>query len=191
MNTIVLTGQVHIGKTTLCQRVVQWAQERGYGVRGFVTLTILDEHGARLALEIRDLETGACRNLARVDHDWGGPSVGPFHFDPQILKWAEELVIRASNVGCDLLIVDEIGRLELEQGEGFQRILSLLPTTKVPRCLLVVRSSLLEAFLRRIPTLAPLCVEVREDNRDTLLEPLIVELYRTCPSHCQSSHHLV
>jgi nucleoside-triphosphatase THEP1 len=55
-----------------------------------------------------------------------GPRVGPYSFDPAGLARALRVLRRAATAGCDLLMVDEIGPLELEQGQGFAPILDLI-----------------------------------------------------------------
>jgi nucleoside-triphosphatase THEP1 len=64
--------------------------------------------------------------------------VGPYSFDPAALARALRVLRKAATLrqafdraqdtasGCDLLIVDEIGPLELEQGKGFAPILDLI-----------------------------------------------------------------
>jgi len=56
----------------------------------------------------------------------GGPRVGPYSFDPVGLDRALKVLEKAISGGCDLLMVDEIGPLELEQGKGFAPILDLV-----------------------------------------------------------------
>jgi nucleoside-triphosphatase THEP1 len=56
----------------------------------------------------------------------GGPRVGPYSFDPAALDRALRVLRRAIAAKCDLLMVDEIGPLELEQGRGFAPILDLI-----------------------------------------------------------------
>ncbi|MBC7233000.1 MAG: hypothetical protein H5T68_07165 [Chloroflexi bacterium] len=180
----VLTGPVHIGKTTVCRAVADLVRQRGYCVRGILTPPILDKQEVRLGIEVLDLATGERRVLARVrqpndlpegpiepskqGEEYNGPHVGPYHFDPEALQWGQDVVARAIGLGCDLLIVDEIGRLELEQNSGFNHVLDLLVTSVVPRCLLVVRDTLLDAFRRRVPDLEPIVFEVTVENRHTL-----------------------
>jgi nucleoside-triphosphatase len=164
----VLTGKVHIGKTTVCRAVADLARQRGYCVRGVLTPPILDENGVRLGIEVVNLANGKRRVLARTDQDLGGPHVGPYHFDPLALQWAQDAMARAIAIGCDLLIVDEIGRLELEENAGFAHILQLLETSVVLRSLLVVRATLLQAFRRRLPDLEFITFQVTEDNLRTL-----------------------
>lgn len=168
MTNAVLTGEVHIGKTTVCRTVADLAVQRGYCVRGILTPPILDENGVRLGIEVVDLASGERRELARTDRDLGGPRVGPYRFDRVALQWAQDAVARAIAEGGDLLIVDEIGRLELEQDNGFNQILDLLETSIMLRSLLVVRATLLDAFRRRLPQLEFITFELTQDNRDTL-----------------------
>ncbi len=186
MNNAVLTGAVHIGKTTICQAVADLVQERGYCVRGILTPPILDEKGKRLGIEVLDLATGEHRVLARVwreaEHavpaskgweltvggNFAGPQVGIYQFDPAALQWGREAVSRAIAVGCDLLIVDEIGRLELVRNEGFHQVLRLLQTSIVLRSLLVVRFELLDRFRAHMPDLEFITFEVTAANRHVL-----------------------
>ncbi len=185
MTSAVLTGDVHIGKTTVCRAVAALAVERGYCVRGILTPPILDSQGTRLGIEAVNLATGVRRELARVrrdeidqeDWDWSGPQMGPYFFDPAVLEWAQHTIARAIAFGCDLLVIDEIGRLELEQGLGFSQVLDLLDTSVVVRSLLVVRASLLEAFRKRLPGLEFLTFTVTTDNRADLAAEIAERLF--------------
>jgi nucleoside-triphosphatase THEP1 len=97
-----------------------------------------------------------------------GPQVGIYQFDAAALQWGQDAVARAVAVGCDLLIVDEIGRLELERGDGFYQVLQLLQTSVVLRSLLVVRFELLERFRRHMPDLEFITFEVTATSRPAL-----------------------
>jgi len=196
LNTV-LTGRVHIGKTTVCRAVADLLQQRSYCVRGILTPPILDNTGERLGIEVVDLATGERRVLARrcpasdlaepcsstgeagLDGDFSGPSVGPYHFDPVALQWGQAVIARAIAIGCDLLIVDEIGRLELEQDSGFSQVLQLLETSIVLRSLLVVRETLLDKFHCRLPDLQIITFEVTGDNRHTLPFEIAQRLFLT------------
>ncbi len=171
MNYAIVTGDLHIGKTTVCRKAVQLARQRGWSVHGFLTTTIFDRAGQRLGFTLHNLATSEERELARVDLDFGGPGVGPFHFDPAVLQWGHDIVTRALAEGCDLLVIDEIGRLELEQSTGFNGLLDVLAGAAQSGGgygLLVMRKALLEAFRLRLPALDLITFEVTLDNRDTM-----------------------
>ncbi|MGQ9492961.1 MAG: nucleoside-triphosphatase [Anaerolineae bacterium] len=191
----ILTGQVHIGKTTVCRTVADLVRQRGYCVHGILTPPILNEKGERLGIEVLDVATGERRVLARVvqlrdqqrpscnlsssAEEYPGPHIGPYCFDPEALQWGQDVIARAIGTGCDLLIVDEIGRLELEQNSGFIRVLDLLGTSIVPRYLLVVRDTLLNAFHQRLPQLEFITFTVTVDNRHTLPMEITQKLFLT------------
>ena len=202
MTHVVLTGELHVGKTTVCRAVVDLARERGHSVRGILTTTVMDEAGQRLGFRLLNLATAEQRDLARLDRDYGGPtpkrgdavpSVGPFHFDPEVLQWGYDIVAQAIATGCDLLVVDEIGRLELEQNTGFSRVLDLLATEGVRsdpagrgtagvqrmagHHLLVVRRSLLPALRQRLAALEFVTFEVTVGNRDNLASQIVERLF--------------
>ena len=165
MTNILLTGQVHIGKTTVCQSVVEQAHTRGRSVGGVLTPAVFDSQGQRVGFDIIDLATLERRQLARLDCDLGGPSIGPHYFDSSALQWGHELIVRALAQDFELLVIDEIGRLELEQDAGF-RVVSLLATTPLPNCLLVVRTPLVEIFRQRLPQLRHTAFELTMSNRN-------------------------
>ena len=208
---VVLTGSVRIGKTTICQEVIELVRKRGYCVAGILTPAILDRNGDRRGIEVADLTTGERRVLARVaprkdesgassGQAWAnpgsgsplavhkraapklgggssGPQVGDYQFDSTALQWGQDAVARSIAVGCDLLIVDEIGRLELEQNGGFSQVLDLLETSVVQRSLLVVRTELLDKFRRRLPEVQFITFEATDANRRHLASQIINKLF--------------
>jgi len=115
-----------VGKTTVCQAVADLTRRRGYRPGGVITPALYSSHGAKLGFEAVDVGSGERWPLARTDQETGGPRVGPYSLDPAGLARALKVLERAISAGCDLLMVDEIGPLELEQGEGFAPILDLL-----------------------------------------------------------------
>jgi len=188
MTNAVVTGRVQIGKTTVCRAVIDLARKRGYCVRGILTPPVLDKTGARLGVEVLDLSNGERRLLARVCSPDAGPAfdppgdwprIGSHCFDPASLQWGADAVARAVAVGCDLLVIDEIGRLELEQNTGYVGLLDLLATSVVPRSLLVVRAALLDLFRRRLPELRPIVFEVTAENRSALPVQIAERLFLT------------
>jgi nucleoside-triphosphatase THEP1 len=117
----------------------------------------------------------------------GGPRVGPYSFDPDGLDRTLRVLRGAISAQCDLLVIDEIGPLELEQGEGFAPILDLLPVETPTHTLIVVRPALLDPLLLRLRETSfatpSKIFSVTEGNRDDL--PLrIVEALWEDQHHC-------
>ncbi len=166
MVNLIVTGDVHVGKTTAVRKALLRLRQMNCRIAGFVTWPVVDESASRLGITIEDLCSGVRRILARTDQNLGGPGVGPYSFDPEALRWGDQLVLDALDHGCDLLVIDEIGRLELQLDSGFQRTLSTLTRPGLPSTVLVVRQSLLPRLHSRVPQFkaVTLCVDLA--NRD-------------------------
>jgi nucleoside-triphosphatase THEP1 len=173
-----------VGKTTVCQVVAELARRRGYRPGGVITPALYSSHGAKLGFEAVDVGSGERWPLAHTDQKMGGPRVGPYSFDPTGMARALKVLERAISAGCDLLMVDEIGPLELEQGEGFAPILELLPSaamesrpTAIRNLLIVVRPALLDQLLRHLRGTQCSIFSVTEENRDELPLRIVEKLW--------------
>jgi nucleoside-triphosphatase THEP1 len=119
----------------------------------------------------------------------GSPRVGPYSFDPAALARALRVLRKAATLrqafdraqdtaaGCDLLIVDEIGPLELEQGKGFAPILELLPVEGPTHTLIVVRPAFVDQLLLHLRIQSLQVFNVTEENRDELPLRIVEELW--------------
>lgn len=162
---VILTGGRAVGKSTVCRRTVALAHERGYTCRGIITLTDL---GAR---NVVDVGSGRCRRLTSASDDGQAVVQGRFRFDPQTLSWGARILSRESP--CDLLVIDELGPLEVERGEGWVTAFDRLRSRVYQLALVVVRPELLPQVQDRTDYLAPHVRTVTRENRDRLPASLI------------------
>jgi nucleoside-triphosphatase THEP1 len=168
-----LTGPVGVGKTTVAGRVVGLAQRSGLACGGLLAPAMLNRCGQKAGIWGVDIAGGARRVLARTDQTLGGPVVGPYSFDANALAWAVSVLEEAAGA-CDLLVVDEIGKLELWQAAGLAPILPRLTSGDVRRSLVVVRDSLLAELQARLGHVDQILFEVSERNRGAL-PPLVLK----------------
>lgn len=173
----IVTGRIGVGKTTVCQQVIALARQRGHIVHGLLTPAIIGPDGLKVGISITDLSTGRSRTLARIEQDGAGLPVGKYTFDPTVLRWGCAALERAAEGGCDLLLVDEIGPLELLRGQGFVRAAEILEAGILPHTLLVVRESLLEAIRARAGGAPLLEFQVSEQNRDHVAAEIVDRLF--------------
>ena len=68
-------------------------------------------------------------------------------FYPEIVDWGNQVLKNA--VPCELLIVDELGPLEFERGEGWIAGLSAVDSGEYQIALVVIRPSLLKKAKKR------------------------------------------
>jgi len=161
MHVIVLTGERGVGKSTLCRKTVSLAQNKGYTCRGIVTLSHPDDRR-----DLLDVSSGDARPLTLEPGARPAVIQGRFYFDPQTIAWGNSVLARATP--CHLLVVDELGPLEIERREGLQKAFDALRKSNFTLALIVIRPELLVQAHLRLPTSATAVFTVTLDNRDAL-----------------------
>lgn len=162
-----LTGPVGVGKTTVAERVVGLARRRGFACGGLLAPSMLNSCGQKIGIWGVEILTGQRRVLARTDRDLDGPEVGSYSFDAAAMAWAAG-VVQGAVGACDLLVVDEIGKLELWRDTGLVPILPILASGEVNRSLVLVRDFLLIELRERLDSVQQVVFRVAEDNRGEL-----------------------
>lgn len=138
IKTVVLLGRVRGGKTTKLLKITD--RLRAFGVRvGGICQP--EENGVYFA---RDIETAEKRWIARRESD-------SVFFNSETFEWAAQKIILARKC-CDVLAVDEIGRLEsLGQGH-LSAVLQPVENETIRLRLLAVREDVFENLRRFLPT---------------------------------------
>jgi nucleoside-triphosphatase THEP1 len=172
-----LTGSVGVGKTTVAEAVVGLARWQGLICGGLLAPAMKNRCGQKVGIWGIDLSTAERHILARTDRVLGGPTVGPYSFDAEALVWAVGAV-EAAITTCDLLIVDEIGKLELWHGTGLAPILPRLASAEVSRSLVLVRSFLLAELQARLKPTEQVIFKVSPDNRGDLAPHILDSLMK-------------
>jgi nucleoside-triphosphatase THEP1 len=162
---ILLSGPVRVGKTTLCLRLAEEAREHGLSVGGVLTPATMED-GVKVGIQALDLGSGERRLLARVDRDLGGTRVGPYSFDDRVLDWVARRCERGLNQADGIVFVDEIGKLELNRGEGLARLVPLLARPRGGITVTIVRDVLLDVLAARLREVEPRVVMVDAARRD-------------------------
>ena len=162
---VLLTGERGVGKTGVCQRVVEETRRRGYCCSGVLSPAVFEGTEKR-AIDLVDLSTGEARPLAVADENAGEIRTGKYRFLPATLEWGSRALERATP--CHLLVVDELGPLEVELGQGLVVAWNLLDSAPFSLALVVVRPELVKEVGDRLELLRPMVLEVTSNNRDEL-----------------------
>ena len=103
---IAVTGRPGVGKTTLCMRVYESLKDK-MTIAGFVTKE-LRKDGRRVGFKLIDLSSGREEWLARVGE--GRVRVGKYAVNVE----GFERFLESVNTKADLIIIDEVGPMELK-----------------------------------------------------------------------------
>jgi nucleoside-triphosphatase THEP1 len=169
---VVISGERGCGKTTLCRRVVELARARGLTVGGVLTHPRF-VGGRKVGLVVEDLQSGSRCPLAEREDSTDGPSTGRWHFHAAGLDLGAQALAWAAP--CELLIVDELGPLELERGEGWAVAMGTLAAGCYRLALVVVRPRLLPEFRRQLG-LEPAILLARAEECEALAARILSEL---------------
>ena len=164
---IIVTGAIGIGKTTVCEKVVSIVRSSGYTCGGILTYKAPDK-----SLTILNIQTGERKTLASNDKIYHGPHTEKYFFNTEAINFGIRAIERGT--ASDVLIVDEVGHLELGGG-GFARSLELIRADRVGNPILVIRKQLLSAFLAQLGN-NPSIFETTISNRDQLPQKICSSL---------------
>ncbi len=172
---VVLIAPPGMGKTTACQRAVELARERGLRVAGVISPPVY--HGEeKAAILLRAVSTGEERRLARRAVEGDRPTVGKWVFDEEVVTWGNRVL---ESVGdCDLLVIDEIGPLELEQGGGLTSALPALRNGHYRLAVVSMRPWLAAVLEAALPGLRLRRMVLDGGNRDQVPSHLLMLLRR-------------
>jgi nucleoside-triphosphatase THEP1 len=145
----IISGQREVGKTSFLSRLYRQALAEKIDVAGVISPAVF-EGGQKIGIDLLDPRTGDRKRLAILRHqEETGIFTERWAFDSDIMQWGNDLLARS--VPCDLLIVDELGPIELEQGKGWQNGVWALNQNTCKAAFVVIRPELIEIALKLWP----------------------------------------
>jgi nucleoside-triphosphatase THEP1 len=156
----ILTGPVHIGKTTLLERIVYELKKEKIDIDGFLSESVLENQEV-IGYDLCDIKEEESIPFIRKEGERDWQRIGPFFFIPQGLARAKEIIFRGKENA--LLIVDEVGPLELG-GKGLWPALKEVIFQPLKRSVLVVRANILEDFLAMLGKSEVKVFDIKEEG---------------------------
>ncbi|RLI70342.1 nucleoside triphosphatase [Archaeoglobales archaeon] len=116
---IAITGRPGIGKTTACLRVYEILKDK-MNIEGFITFEVR-EKGKRIGFKIRDLKGSKETWLAKIGD--GKVRVGKYAV---FVDSVDEISRDIAHYNADLIIIDEIGPMELKSKKFIEAVEKLI-----------------------------------------------------------------
>jgi nucleoside-triphosphatase len=160
-----ITGKPGVGKTTLVQQIVE--RMGSLNIAGFYTAEIRSR-GSRLGFELRSLK-GERRTLAHVDID-SPHRVAKYRVDVTGFEKFLEM-LNLLNPGVELIVIDEIGKMELFSNRFRALVRDVLNSDKQMLATIAIEGG---GFIREIKQRSDIRLfEVTPANRERLAEKVV------------------
>ncbi len=144
---IIVTGERGQGKTTWTRNVTDSLKKMNFRISGFLSPGVHNNE-ERTGFNILDLKTSAETELCTIHPYADRFRYGKYYFNPEGLAKGNE-ILRPENVeGNDLVVIDEIGPVELNDEGWAYSVNRLINYGRIPQ-LWVVRQSLVENVIKK------------------------------------------
>jgi nucleoside-triphosphatase THEP1 len=144
-----IVGKRGSGKTSLILSLLEEFQSQGMRIAGVISPGIF-EGEQKIAIEMIDLVSREGRLLAILkDDEETGLQFGDWSFYEQTIKWGNQRLEYSPT--CDILILDEVGPLELDFNQGLQQGLNKLAAGNYKLGMISLRPKCAEAIQQLFP----------------------------------------
>jgi nucleoside-triphosphatase len=166
---ILITGAPGSGKTTVLSKTVEALKGHRVSIGGMISREAKDSC-AREGFEVIDLNSGKHGWLAHV-HQKTGPQVGKYRVNLSDLERIGVKAVTEATQKYDVIVIDEIGPMELSSPKFKQAVKAALDSSKV--VLAVVHAKAKDPLISEAKGLAGAeLFTVTVDNRDGLPQML-------------------
>jgi len=179
-----VTGSPGIGKTTILLKTVEALEKEGYKLGGMLSREAR-EKSVRVGFEIIDIETKKHGWLAHVQQP-NGPQIGKYRVNLADLESIGASAIRNAVVNAQIVIIDEIGPMELHSSVFKEAVTEALNSGKPVIGVIHERAKdrLIDSIRKREDTQV---IQVTRGNRESLHSLLIEKVNQLLREKEQSS----
>jgi nucleoside-triphosphatase THEP1 len=174
---IIITGKIGGGKTSYLKKIITHLKAEGTQVTGFLSLANFNnkiQNGYKL-LNISD---NTEMNFISEQESPGMIKFRKFYFGKEGLAYGNGIVFSYKENTSGILIVDEIGPWELEDGGWAE---SLHTITKLPqyKMIWVVRKEILEDIIKKWNVKNPVIIDVSQTSVETAKEMIMKTFFNS------------
>jgi nucleoside-triphosphatase THEP1 len=144
---IIVTGEIHQGKTSFTQKIVFDLLYQKIRIAGFVSIGIVKD-GTRTGFNLAEIGSSRQVELCSDRKDDKGLKMGRFYFKQEALDFGNEILNPHNLSDKQLIVIDEIGPLEIKGLGWSEAIDKSIRSFLIPQ-LWVVRKNLVQKIIRK------------------------------------------
>jgi nucleoside-triphosphatase THEP1 len=144
---LIITGQAGGGKTTCVRKLADLLKENNIPTGGILSEKVRSDSGV-IGYNLINIETGESENFLRLDEERGTEKIGRYTICPAGLKMGNDILSTMLCVVGKLVIIDEVGRLELDD-RGWSDSVSDLLQNRGNNILMTVRDTFMEDIIKK------------------------------------------
>jgi len=146
-SVILITGDIHQGKTTFTGKLISNLKRNNLSIGGFLAPALFtgNKHSG---FKLFDIATSEEYELCTDAKKEGWQNYGKYYFNPEGLKRGNEILIPQNLEDKELVIIDEIGPLEINDKGWSSSIENLCSESSVTQ-LWIVRRGLIDRVIRK------------------------------------------
>lgn len=167
----VISGEIGGGKSTYAKKVVELLKEKGINISGFLSPGVQVE-GKRIGFDICDVKSGNGLALCRNTGNESWLRIGNYFFTPNGLDFGNELLKKENVSDSQIIIVDELGILEVNNSGWAKPVGSLCRETSIPQ-IWIVRKKLVERVIKKWNVGDVFVFDIKEDPEQVAAECIL------------------
>jgi nucleoside-triphosphatase THEP1 len=144
---VTITGDVHQGKTTFAQKIVADLHAQNIRIAGFFSVGI-NENGIRTGFNLVDIESSRQIELCSDKKNEKRLKFGRYYFNSDAISLGNEILDIDNLSDKQLIVIDEVGHLELN-GQGWSNAIENITRNSTVPQLWIVRKSLVQKCSKR------------------------------------------
>src|ERR1035437_139803 len=144
---VIITGDIHQGKTTFAQKIVADLHEQKIRIAGFFSVGI-NENGIRTGFNLVDIGSSRQIELCSDKKNERRLKFGRYYFNSDAITLGNEILNSNNLSDKQLIVIDEVGHLELN-GQGWSNADRKSTRNNTVPQLWIVRKSLVQKCTRR------------------------------------------
>ena len=159
----IVTGKIGSGKTTLIQKLIRKFQDENIPLSGIYSVRIL-ENEITTGYDTVNISTGERFSFLRVQGEENQQRIGKFYIDAKGVQKGNAVLMNSTS---ELIIIDEIGKLELE-GKGWVNAVEQLVTGSKAHLILSVREEFVKEICEKFRISPEIIFNVEQQNDEKL-----------------------